>query len=1121
MHWYVKSTQDGRIFGPYTKQDLAEKITVENAHNFIFSQDKIQWYETLPQSQKGNMLGKYKILRELGRGGMGVVYHALDTSLQRECALKVLPGNRDKAAVERFFNEARAIAQINHPNIIKVHEIHTTPMHFFAMEYISGQILSVYLSTRRFKLNEKLQLFTKICDAIALAHSHQILHRDLKPDNILVRANGSPVVLDFGIAKDSKTTSNLTKKGEIVGTPRYIAPEIVLEQPFDQRSDVYSLGVILYQMLTGRPPFDVDNFFSLVHVLTTKEPLPPSQLNASIPKNSDIEILCLKALEKKPQKRVQSAKYLQEEIEKVIKGLPISLRKPTIFEQMARWYRGSGIVGRVLVMLIVAIAILSVTTLLTFNSVQKALAAKREALLKKKEANDTVIEIAQKVPQFMRVGQLQQALVSLQRAFISLDDSFAERTLEQNAAIYRRLTNILNFSVLTNLPRVESCDIKNVEKKLHISASGQFILTCQGEYMHIWNGKQLQRDISIANSRKIKIGTKAKLLCSTKDDRFVIYRRENQIFFYDLQQNRNVAVTSYTGKLFAAVSNNSRFLAYNLDNEIWIYDLQHQKKVAHFTVNAVGEIKISPDGLSVAVLGHQSFYLYSVKNKKSYTIHDRNSFSFGCKFVFDHRRYLYIMTAFGLTIYDCSNYTKKYVANPYSSHFIKSEPIVIQDRLIFGTDRGTIITYFRESEFRPHRFVKFPTYLREKVHGLYPANNFIAIAKGSVLQIRNVLSLETTFSTPYGGGDVFLEQRANDYILQIASQTKYTTYKFVSQTLQCNTDVSETLRRVYYASDELQQAMRKIEVLQATNTVILPHQLGFLGWANGKFVSHYSLKKGMPLSFDNNEKSRILITYNDFKVDFIRSQDLSIEKSLLLSTQKSQLQGEPRNTSFLDEENIFVTTTYGEMCRYHIPSDSYDKFTGKIHAKAIFAKKVNDVLFIGTKHGFCAIDLQKRVAKDWLLHKSPAFNAVTMSDSGSIFVTGSDDDVTLWKNYQNPQKVDTINIPGKVNNVCLSPNAEYLAIFTSDSFFIYDIKLQQLLEAYIGYFKSTVSNVSKDWSHIYFPVDVGDIIVFNQSYFFDDKQQMQKIMDYNIVSDKYNAKVLIEVMQEIRRKLRK
>ena len=144
-----------------------------------------------------------------------------------------------------------------------------------------------------------------------------------------------------------------------------------------------------------------------------------------------------------------------------------------------------------------------------------------------------------------------------------------------------------------------------------------------------------------------------------------------------------------------------------------------------------------------------------------------------------------------------------------------------------------------------------------------------------------------------------------------------------------------------------------------------------------------------------------------------------------------------------------------------------------------------------------------------------------MSSSGSIFASGEDDNVTLWENYQDPKKIESIKIPGTVNNLCFSPNAAYLAIFTSDSFFIYDIKLQQLLEAYIGYFKSTVSNVSNDWSHIYFPVDVGDIIVFNQSYFFDDQQQKQKIMDYNIVSEKYNAEVLIEVMQKIRRKLRK
>ncbi|BBM81727.1 serine/threonine protein kinase [Candidatus Uabimicrobium amorphum] len=1120
MHWYVKSNKDGRIFGPYTKEELADKITVENQHNFLFSQNKIQWYETLPQPQKQKMLGKYKILRELGRGGMGVVYHALDTSLQRECALKVLTGKRDDSAVERFFNEARAIAQINHPNIIKVHEIHTSPMHFFAMEYISGQTLIVYLSSRRFTVNEKLQLFMKICDAIALAHSHKILHRDLKPENILVRNNGSPVVLDFGIAKDSKTTSNLTKKGEIVGTPRYIAPEIVLEQPFDDRSDVYSLGVILYQMLTGRPPFDVDNFFSLVHALTSKEPLPPSQLNASIPKNSDLEILCLKALEKKPQKRIESAAYLQQEIEKIVKDLPISLRKPTTLEQMMRWYRGSGIVGRIFVMLIMAIAILSGITLFTFNSVQEALAAKQQALYKKKEANDTIIEIAEKVPQSVRVGQLQQALVNLQRAFVALDDSFAERTVEQNAVIYRRLTNILNFSVLTNLPRIENHDIIDLKRPLHVSASGRFVLACQNNYLYTWDIRQ-QQNISIANSQKIEIGKDARFLCSTKDDRFVVYCRDKKVFAYDQQQQRNISIASYTGKVMAVASDNSRFLTYNTNNKVWIYDLRLQKKVAYFTVNAISKIKISQDGLSVAVLGYQAFYLYSVKKKKCYTITDKNSFSYGCKFVFDQSRYLYIVTTFGLTIYDCVSYTKKYVANPYSSHFLKSDPIVVHDRLIFGTDRGGIITYFRENDFRPHRFVKFPVYLREEVHGLYPAKNFVCVAKGAVLQIRNILSLDTTFSTPYDGGIVSLHQLSNEYVLRVMSQTKYTSYKFVAQTLSCGPEFSETLRRLYYASDELKQMMRKIELAQRTNTVFLPHQLGYLGWVNGKFVLQYNLKKGMPHSFGYDGDSRMVVTYDDFKIDLVNTKDLSIEKSMLLSLNKSQLEGEPRQTCFLDRETIFTTTTHREMCRYHIASDVYEKFMEKIHAKSIFCQRVDDAVFVGTKHGFCVVDLQQRSVKNKFLYEDPTLTTFSVANNGSIFASGGGDRVTLWKNYKNPQQKASFRVPGSVNNICFSPNNEYLAIFTSDSLFIYDVELKQLLEAYIGYFKSTVSNVSKDWNHIYFPIGMGDVIVFNQGYFFDYEQQQQKIMGYDIVNEKYNAKALVEVMQQIRRKLRK
>ncbi|WP_372370395.1 protein kinase [Candidatus Uabimicrobium sp. HlEnr_7] len=1123
MNWYVKSSKDGRVFGPYPKQQLIEKINTNsiNQKEYLFSQDQVRWYETFLE-KKQSMLGKYKILRELGRGGMGVVYHAIDTSLNRECALKVLSNNHNSsAAVERFFNEARAIAQINHPNIIKIHEIHTQPTHFFAMEYIPGQTLSVYLSTRRFKQNEKLQLFLNICDAISHAHSHKIIHRDLKPDNILIRENGIPVILDFGIAKDSKATSNLTQQGEIMGTPRYIAPEIVLEQPVDHRSDIYSLGVILYQMLTGRPPFDVDNFFSLVHVLTTKEPLPLSQLNTAIPKNSDIEILCLKTLEKKPLKRIQSAEYLKSQLQKIIDGQPISLRKPTIIEQVVRWYRGSGIVGRIVVMLIIATVILLTTTFLAFRSVEKA---KQQALKtiasvqqKKKEANDTIIEIAQRVPQIIRTGQLQQALLNLQRAFTALDDSFTERTTKKNKEIYRRLTNTLQFSVLTNLPQVFQAEIKGQDGPLHISKGGKFIWGIQDGFLHMWKTSHIQKNTNLSNSSKLKIGS-AKLVQFSPNDSFIVYTQEQKIYFYDFNNQKKYFIQNSAGPVILYISENSRFLAYNIgQTKICVYDLKLQKHIARFRVASItGGIKVSNDGESVAILGEQSFSLYSVKKAKLYTMQDPNSFSFGCKFIFDNKRYLYILSAFGLTIYDCKNYTKKFVANPYGSTFIKSEPVTVDDRLIFGTDQGNMISYFREKDLRPHRFIKFPSLLREVVKKIRSTTKFLCVHKGNILQIRNILSLETTFSTPYQGNSIHFEQKSSGHVLKTIHKNNYIEYRFSSQILHSTKEVSTVLKKLHYASDELKQIMRKIEIASNKNTIILPHQLGFLAWSDNQFSIQYDLKKGMPLSFGfNKQKSKIALVYDNFKIDILHTQNLSLYKSILISIPNAA--GRPRNANFIDEENLLITTTMRNVLLCNIPSKICKTYALKVNAKAIFLRKFMDYIFIGTKHGFDIFDIQKETLTTKFRITLPLFYCFAVAETKSIFASGDvNGEIAIWKNFK---KIKSFKVPGRVNSLSFSPNGEYLAIFTPDSFFIYDLKLQQLSEAYIGYFKSNISNISDDWSSIYFPVDLGDIIVFDQNYFFNYSQQKKRIKDYSSINDKYNPASLINVMDRIRKKL--
>ncbi|BBM84117.1 serine/threonine protein kinase [Candidatus Uabimicrobium amorphum] len=354
QNWFIRSKTNGNLFGPYTVDLMKTYITQGRIDaNYMISSNKKHWQEISDWvASEKKRIGKYKIIRELGRGGMGAVYLAYDSHLQRQCALKVMLNNNDADALKRFQLEAKAVAQIQHPNIIHIYDICQTPYHFFVMDYIEGIPLDEYII--RLSIQQKVKLFAKICDAIAFAHSKNILHRDLKPANILVRHDGEPIVVDFGLAKNIKQQDNLTKTGDVFGTPKYMAPEISQGTPGTHQVDVYALGIILYEMLTGRVPFDGENHLELLYQITMSEPIPPSKLNSSIPKEGDLETICLKALEKSPQKRISSVRFLHKEIQSFLQGERIRLKPPSRSQKIIKWVRNHAIQCSIFVLVCLA-----------------------------------------------------------------------------------------------------------------------------------------------------------------------------------------------------------------------------------------------------------------------------------------------------------------------------------------------------------------------------------------------------------------------------------------------------------------------------------------------------------------------------------------------------------------------------------------------------------------------------------------------------------------------------------------------------------------------------------------------------------------------------------------------
>ncbi|MBL9166234.1 MAG: protein kinase [Verrucomicrobiales bacterium] len=287
-------------------------------------------------------LGDYEILELIARGGMGVVYRARQVSLNREVAVKVLLGGAfaSEAFLRRFQREAEAAASLSHPNIVSIYEVgESEGQPFFSMELITGKSLADLSRDNSPSLGSSVGLVRTLAQAVQYAHERGVLHRDLKPSNILVDDDGQPHITDFGLAKRVAEDSELTLPGQVMGSPNYLAPEQANggSGPSGPGCDIYSLGAILYHLLTGRPPHLAETVAQTLRLAVEADPVAPRLLNPSV--SRDLETICLKCLEKAPERRYGSAQVLADELGRVLRKEPIQARPVSWFERAARWCR--------------------------------------------------------------------------------------------------------------------------------------------------------------------------------------------------------------------------------------------------------------------------------------------------------------------------------------------------------------------------------------------------------------------------------------------------------------------------------------------------------------------------------------------------------------------------------------------------------------------------------------------------------------------------------------------------------------------------------------------------------------------------------------------------------------
>jgi serine/threonine-protein kinase len=286
--------------------------------------------------------GDYELLEEIGRGGQGVVYRARQKSLNRTVALKVIGLGQWSSTphLKRFRHEAEAAASLEHPQIVPIYEIgERDGSCYFSMKFVEGGQLDALVKREPLSPRRAAKLLVKIARTVQFAHEHGILHRDIKPGNILVDKNGEPHLTDFGLARLLEQKSTITHSSDVLGTPSYMSPEQATgrAKELTPAADVYALGAVFYHMLTGQPPFAGNTTYETIRMMLDSEPRNPRLLNPKV--GRDVSAICLKCLEKDPQRRYPAAAGLAEDLEHWLKHEPIRAKRSGFFTHTRKWVR--------------------------------------------------------------------------------------------------------------------------------------------------------------------------------------------------------------------------------------------------------------------------------------------------------------------------------------------------------------------------------------------------------------------------------------------------------------------------------------------------------------------------------------------------------------------------------------------------------------------------------------------------------------------------------------------------------------------------------------------------------------------------------------------------------------
>lgn len=624
---FIRRKTDGSIRGPLEIDFAFEQLKQQQSFQaYQVSKDQAQWHEaqnffqrymqqilketgrlSLSQKISANRVGKYLIKSELGRGGMGVVYLAYDPEFERKCAIKVLLNSENVRANKRFAIEARAMARFQHENIAKIYDIQEHPKRYFVMEYVEGCTLKDALENKHLSLKNKLHIFCQICDGVAYAHRNKIIHRDLKPVNILLDKNNVPKILDFGIAKQMSNETEITKTGEVIGTPKYLAPEVIRGAKASYKSDLYSLAVILYEILTGNSPFHGDSALEIMYAISTQSPPVPSEVDAKVP--VELDLLCMKCLDKDPDYRLESVAFLRKEIERFLNNKPIVTRKFSYIYRTKKWIQRNPY-QTILGIFLLAVSIIFYVAL-DFSSrrLRVAKVEHSKANRKYEEANQKYKSAYDKLTKarFDAVENLMEKS-KFYDAFHQLGEVYDDQEDFSQKEYIKKANFLLEYSILPSLPQVHVYP-KKTKNILQISPQSVYFYTSDENSLYLWKKPAVDKIFDKKNCWfKIPLPEINVQKRFSYNAQYLAIHSERHIVVYDIKNKKKLFEVFAQKGVFALVeiSANGKYIAYgkrlsSKKVQVTIVEIATQKaRTIYKSVGAPWTLLFSPDSKWIA-----------------------------------------------------------------------------------------------------------------------------------------------------------------------------------------------------------------------------------------------------------------------------------------------------------------------------------------------------------------------------------------------------------------------------------------------------------------------------------------------------------------------------------------